>query len=771
MKKKWLVIFLMTLVFGVTACATTTTATNNLPVISGTETINIPLFSSFSPREGISASDGEDGDLTSSVVIVENTVDTTVAGNYWVRYSVTDRDGNTVFSLKYVSVVLLPEEDYPLAQYPEGIDVSRLPIADQSILISALEEYLLEHVYAGVPLLSTVSLRLYSDRVQLPWVTYNSNTFFFGDLFSELTGDDTTVHLVSGEGVPGNFTWREAYLQETEGWNPWKDESSNSQDFTAMICGALYDDAPDDSGTGITIVPSLAEEDPIPLDPQTGDDGILRSAVWEIPLRDDLEWMFDSSTDTSHLPAGYQTLDASDFLWTWKYALDHHWFEAYYGINGLSQQGIKGVVAYKRGEIAWSGVGLSVINGNSLRIEYDEPKTELDILYYFKSKRLAPVCQELLEAVGEENYGTSPETVASSGIAYLAAHQVNSYIQFGKNPHHPDAASIHHTGWEWVRYPDENAVLQAFSAGDLDVASVPNNRKADFMDDPGARIVIGNTELSLNINGFGTVAARDAFLAAHPDSGLSTTYVPEPILQYESMRQALYWGIDRDLLVEAIDTPAVPRTELFDHYYLTDGRTLTQLGGTQEGIFLLAQYSEGAEGHLAADVQSLFHEAVGQGIADGFYAAGTPAQDTVIHLSLLAYETSTSVWATAAQVLKAQLEPLLVDEENHVRVEFDLEVIFYTEYYTDRLFPAAFDLGLSVINPCTLCDSNPFLNYSEGNPNGVMVNFGIDTTSALIPVSYRNAQGKWVYETWSYDALAAALYGSVKVEDGIVVPE
>ena len=43
---------------------------------------------------GVTASDKEDGDLTSKIKVVENTVDTKKVGNYKVTYKVTDSDNN-----------------------------------------------------------------------------------------------------------------------------------------------------------------------------------------------------------------------------------------------------------------------------------------------------------------------------------------------------------------------------------------------------------------------------------------------------------------------------------------------------------------------------------------------------------------------------------------------------------------------------------------------------------------------------------------------------
>jgi hypothetical protein len=47
------------------------------------------------------------------------------------------------------------------------------------------------------------------------------------------------------------------------------------------------------------------------------------------------------------------------------------------------------------------------------------------------------------------------------------------------------------------------------------------------------------------------------------------------------------------------------------------------------------------------------------------------------------------------------------------------------------------------------------------------INWGKDTTTANIPVSYTNLEGEVVYEAWGYNALVTALVEKVYVRDGV----
>ncbi|MBC1574017.1 DUF5011 domain-containing protein [Listeria booriae] len=73
------------------------------PVITAPNII-IKLGSTFTPMQGVTAFDLEDGDITSKVMVTANNVNTSVAGKYSVTYTVTDKDKNTVFVTRDVTV-------------------------------------------------------------------------------------------------------------------------------------------------------------------------------------------------------------------------------------------------------------------------------------------------------------------------------------------------------------------------------------------------------------------------------------------------------------------------------------------------------------------------------------------------------------------------------------------------------------------------------------------------------------------------------------------
>ncbi|MBC2321736.1 Ig-like domain-containing protein [Listeria booriae] len=72
-----------------------TVSGNNLPVISANN-VTMKAGNNFDPKQNVTATDAEDGDLTSKIIVTQNTVNTQKPGVYKVTYQITDSDDNTV---------------------------------------------------------------------------------------------------------------------------------------------------------------------------------------------------------------------------------------------------------------------------------------------------------------------------------------------------------------------------------------------------------------------------------------------------------------------------------------------------------------------------------------------------------------------------------------------------------------------------------------------------------------------------------------------------
>ena len=88
------------------------------PVITATDK-TIKVNDTFDPKQGVTATDKEDGDLTSSIKVTTNNVDVTKAGTYSVTYEVTDSGKNKVTKTITVTVEAVEEPNEPEEPVPD----------------------------------------------------------------------------------------------------------------------------------------------------------------------------------------------------------------------------------------------------------------------------------------------------------------------------------------------------------------------------------------------------------------------------------------------------------------------------------------------------------------------------------------------------------------------------------------------------------------------------------------------------------------------------
>ncbi|MCF7929915.1 MAG: hypothetical protein K9L02_00190 [Acholeplasmataceae bacterium] len=657
--------------------------------------------------------------------------------------------------------------DQVLANYLDGVDLSQLSGENKAIIYAALERYLLENVYGGVPLYTKGNKIIYSERTQLFSPEYNG-VLGFGDKFSQFTEDDSNV-LMHGNtyGNVGEYTWRASFNTDPTSLNPWNADDSNTEIFTDLFSGALFDFYFDSSKTGFEILPSLAKSEPIPINPVIIN-GKVYAKVWQIELKDDLHWAFHPDTDTSVLPSGYADLDASDYLWTWQYALDHDWFRAKSGGGDFVSQGIKNAYEYLEGTANWNQVGLRLADGktNTIELEYTNQKSAFDVKYSFAGSVLTPINQELFEALGQD-YGLTPADVASSGVYVFETWEPDETLTFSKNELHPDSEMYHYTGYQYRFIQGADNIFAEFIAGRLDSSAVPASETLNYADDPRVKNATDYTTWRLMINGFGTENARDAYIEAHPDVDISSTFVPEPILQYLPMRQALYYGFDRYYAAIDLVKTYIPAHTLLTSTYFIDIESGLSVRSTDAGQAIFEDFGGGTNGYDSDAALDLFKDAVAAGIADGFYTAGTAQAYTEIELVLTYASSGNLSVQTMVENIKEQYEALFVDDVHFVKVLITVNDVAFPDNYYDYMMVANTDLGLGGISMSF--NLNHLDDYCDDNRSGFTLNWGIDTHSVNIPIIYKDVNGRTVNELWSYNALVSALYHKAFIKDGQTV--
>ena len=753
-------------IIALAGCIEPTEESNKAPVFAGVGDATVVVGDTFDVLAGVTANDAEDGNLTSSIVVTSNNVNTSFEGVYTVVYAVKDSEELSTVANRKVTVV--PPSEYKKANYLSGVDLSKLPASEKSKLFAAAERYLLENVYGGVPIYSGAARVMYSDRTQLFSETYNG-VMGFGVAFSQFSQDDSHVKML-GEtyGNAGEYTYRSSFNTDPKTLNPWIADDSNSSDFIDLFSGGLYDAYFDASKLGFEILPSLAAAEPIAVHNPKEINGQTYSTTWRIPIKDNLKWTFHPGINTAALPAGYDVLNVQDYLWTWRTAMENNWFRARTGGGDFISQGIKGASKFIDGKIPWSEVGIRLADGttNTIEIEFLREKSAFEVKYGFMGGVLQPICKELYDAVGgEAGYGKTPTTVAASGIYYMDKLENGALITYKKNPLHPDAALYHYTGQQFRYINGSENIFMEFLAGRLDGAGVPSARVTEFENDPRVKVSSDPTTWRIMINGFGSVEARNEYQAQYPQLGLED-YEPEPILAYKEMRQALYYGFNREYAAVNVVKTYLPAHTLFTSTYFLDGNSALGVRADAAGQAVFDDFAGETFGYVPQAAKDLFKAAVAKGIAAGDYVKGTASNYTEIVLDFVyASSGSTAAQAMVAEI-KRQYEGILVDDVNFVKIIIDVNDVAFPNNYYDYMMVANCDLGLGGISG-SLLDAPSFLDvFNDDNYGGFTLNWGIDTHTANVEVSYVN-NGITVYETWSYNALVAALNRKVYIKDGV----
>ncbi len=737
------------------------------PIITGDSSLTLEIHDEFDPLVDVSISAVDDVDGAVDVTVKSNNLDVDVAGSYEIVYEATDAAGNVSTFTLTVGVAVND------ANHLSGINLAQLTAEEKSVIFAQAERYLLDNLYGGIPLWTAANYVMYDSRVQLYTTEYNT-VMGYGMAFSQFTEDDSNVVMdTSGNyGNVGEYTLRSDYQIDPVTLNPWIAEDAVSSDFIGLFTGGLYNFYFDASKTGYEINGEFAAGEPIPVGGEEIN-GKIYSTVWQIELKDDLVWAFHPDIDTSSFPAGYEVLDASDFLWTWQTAFDEGWFRAYSGGGDFISAGVKNAEAYYAGTVQFSEVGLRLAEGetNTLEVEFTTDKTAFDIKYMFAQSQTA-INEELFNAVGAENYGTSELTVASSGVYYLDTWTSGQLLTYKKVDTFVEADLYHFTGEQFRYIQTEDAVFQEFLAGRLDAASVPASEAANYSNDDRVYSAPDAATWRINFNSFGTEEARDEYIAQYPELGLDPTYVPEPILQYLEMRQAFYYGVDREEAALNVVGTFLPATTYMSGMYFLDAESGLSIRGTEVGAAVESDFAGTSYGYFPDAATDLFKQAFTKALEDGFYEDYDPDTATeenpyVIEM-LFTYHTPDHLDRAAfVGFITTEYEKILKDTDRHVQIEFEVRAVAYPDHYTDYLQVAGTDLGIGAISG-SLLDAPSFLDvFNDDNAGGFTMNWGIDTHTPNIPITF-TLDGELVTEMWSYNAIAKALNGKTYIKDGVI---
>lgn len=143
---------------------------NAVPVINAEDKV-LTVGDEFDPLEDVTAVDEEDGDLTDVIDVIENNVDTTAAGTYYVTYTVVDSQGASITKVITVTVKDKEKEDEPAAPVKpdngnkdNGTDNGKTDNADTTVKTGDASEAMLWTVLEIISAAGIMSILLFKRR-------------------------------------------------------------------------------------------------------------------------------------------------------------------------------------------------------------------------------------------------------------------------------------------------------------------------------------------------------------------------------------------------------------------------------------------------------------------------------------------------------------------------------------------------------------------------------------------------------------------------------
>ncbi|MDY0138176.1 MAG: ABC transporter substrate-binding protein [Candidatus Izemoplasmatales bacterium] len=769
MKKLFAILLAAFLVIGIVACGGTSSSTteptsttaeeeNTLPVISGADNVAVALGDDFDPLEGVTATDAEDGAITN--IQWTGTLDLTTVGDYTLTYTVTDGDGGVGTATRVVSVVVYPSGFYNLKFATTEL---------RHTFMAAAEKFLMNTMYGGVPLFANGGLALYSERLQFPVDEYIP-VMGFGGSFGTFSADDSTVKMDDGNpGEAGKYTYRTASTNDIENWNQWLYQTSTDSDFMGVYLDALYVYEFNEDKTGYAVNPSMASDNPTPVESHITETGKEVAKTWRIPLRTDLEWYYHPDTDVSGLPTGHEVIDANDFIATFKLALDLGWFRAISGggdFISTRSTAILNAKEYRDGDATWDQVGLKAVDDNTLEFTFLEDQSEWNVRYFLSSFVMTPINIELYQALGGSltdpestgTYGSSNTTVAYHGAYYVDYYQADKVLRYEKNPNFHTPNMFFYTGYSFMIIPEAEVRFQEFIAGKLEGVSLPVADYEEYKDHPGIKKIPGSTTFRMMINGLGTEAAqREKF----PDG----TWVPEPILANHDFKMAMFFAVDRQNLAEVVLKTSTTQMYLFSDAYLVDPEMGVPYRATEQGATVGEGLTPLTYGYSPDAAAAYWNLAIDKLVEDGDYTPGTAGNYKVIDLNFYIFSGS-EAQTLMGEYIKGQFEQFFTSDEHYIKVKVTVTPREFPNIYYDDMMTGEFDLAIGGISGSTL-DAASFLDvFCDDNRGGFTLNWGIDTTTANVPVQYFDYEGVYHNEMWSFNAITSALNGLVYLQNG-----
>lgn len=269
--------------------------------------------------------------------------------------------------------------------------------------------------------------------------------------------------LFPGTSEPGTI-YIDAASQDV--MNPIKQTYSDEFSVNRHIWDCLVKLSVDDN----SVVPAAAESW------ESSEDGM----TWTFHIRQGMNWV-----DSTGAVLGPVT--ANDFVFAWSELLnpanacEYEYFGEIFKNAKAYYDYVSGVEGAP--EVTLDQVGFHAVDDYTLVCELENYLPYF--LQYVKFEVMAPIYEPFYTKVGADNYGTTPENLAFNGAFYMTEYALEDHITVVRNPEWWDADNVEVQKIVFKKITDNNAKLNAFMGGEMDVIDLEDGTMRDTLRNMG----------------------------------------------------------------------------------------------------------------------------------------------------------------------------------------------------------------------------------------------------------------------------------------------
>ena len=652
---------------------------------------------------------------------------------------------------------------------------------------ATLERWLIDEGIS-IPLFYPDGLVIYNERIQCATDEYVA-LMGYGATYGTFTGEDN---------------YRTATTAFPSSLNHFTQSDSSQGDVIDMVEEGLFTFQWNKGFTGYEAAPVQAEEAPIPVSQDENgnwvegknyDDNTL-SRAWKVRIRKDLKW-----SDGDPILLGDFIENYKNMLSPWQvnyransfYTSPFEVVNAKKYFNGEFTKAIdanKDLSAEERAAAeaeAWDKVGIKPVEEeNAIIFILTQDLSQWDFMYStsssifgaIKSKVCHPdapityegdVERDELGHIKSSNWGTIPtgsdrtfSSMVFSGEFGITYYEDEKTIVYEKNEHYVPNKAIYHdvvfSKLTTTKVGSSEAAWELFESGQLDAASVPAAKYAQYVDDPRAKSSPGSTVFRLSIN------------QAHQEQldDMGAKWKENPLMTNENFRWALYFGVDREYIATKVFVTGKPCQYYVNNAYKVDGRSAVNYRDTEAaksvatglGVEDAVDLMEETCGYSQSDAKAYYEAAL-----DDLVAAGKidPNVKQELAVELTFWDASSQTMTATGQAICKGYEDLFNSQTKYPNITFkcNLYMTDANTNYNIKQMSGEYDLGLAGISGSVLDMLGLFDVWRSADDNGLRLSIGVETSTLEHKIL-------WDGMYWSYDALVAAASGPVWVVDGVV---